>query len=126
MFILIPFELFCVFLTLYEIKNEGFAGEFLESIKKMNDMMTKSFLSYVDLKKKAKIDIISEQKDLEKGIQEPNSEQCYESNLVFCNKRAQIKTRRDGTTIQPRYVFEPRSVIILLSLPTPSGSMKFI
>lgn len=30
--------------------------------------MTKSFLSYVDLKKEAQIDICSEDKDLEKGV----------------------------------------------------------
>lgn len=39
----------------------------------MNDLMTNSFLSYVDLKKQAKMDIKSEEIDLEKGIQEPNT-----------------------------------------------------
>lgn len=37
----------------------------------MNDLMTKSFLSYVDLKKQAKVDIESEEIDIELGIQEP-------------------------------------------------------
>lgn len=36
----------------------------------MNDLMTKSFLSYVDLKKQAQIDIKSEETDIELGIQE--------------------------------------------------------
>ncbi|CAH1413586.1 unnamed protein product [Lactuca virosa] len=66
------------------MKNEGFAGGFLKSTKKMNDLMTKSFISYVDLKKQAKIDINSEQTDLEKGTQEPNitpSDEAYLSKF---------------------------------------------
>ncbi|KAL8200438.1 hypothetical protein R6Q57_011777 [Mikania cordata] len=37
----------------------------------MNDLMTKSFLSYAELKKQAQIDIKSQEKDIELGIQDP-------------------------------------------------------
>lgn len=37
----------------------------------MNDLMTKSFLSYAELKKQAQIDIKTEEKDIEMGFQDP-------------------------------------------------------
>lgn len=50
------------------------AGGFCKLITKMNDLMTKSFLSYVDLKKQAKKDIEAEI-DLEASQLNPSDEQ---------------------------------------------------
>lgn len=79
------------------MKNKGFACRFLKSTKKMNEMMTKLFLSYVDLKKQPKIDINSENGSQKRYTR---SQQCCGLNLGFYNKHDQIKTQRDGTTIQ--------------------------
>ncbi|KVI02852.1 syntaxin-112 [Cynara cardunculus var. scolymus] len=47
----------------------------------MNDLMTKSFLSYVELKKQTRIDIKSEETDIEKGNQEQKIAPSDETNL---------------------------------------------
>lgn len=51
-----------------------FAGSCLQIIAKMNDLMTKSFLNYVDLKKQAMKDLESEP-DIEMGQLDPTDEQ---------------------------------------------------
>ncbi|XP_075655216.1 syntaxin-112-like [Castanea sativa] len=53
---------------------ESFKGGFCKLIAKMNDLMTKSFLSYVELKKQAKKDIEAEI-DLEASQLNPSDEQ---------------------------------------------------
>ncbi|KAI3813543.1 hypothetical protein L1987_18269 [Smallanthus sonchifolius] len=47
----------------------------------MNDLMTKSFLSYAELKKQAQMDIKSEEKDIELGFQDQNISPSDEVNL---------------------------------------------
>ncbi|KAI3682193.1 hypothetical protein L2E82_50056 [Cichorium intybus] len=56
-------------------------GAFLKSTKKVNDLMTKSFVSYVDLKKQAQIEIDLEDKDVEKGNQEQKITPSDEADL---------------------------------------------
>ncbi|KAI3712884.1 hypothetical protein L1987_71453 [Smallanthus sonchifolius] len=47
----------------------------------MNDLMTKSFLSYAELKKQAQMDVKSEEKDVELGFQDPKISPSDEVNL---------------------------------------------
>ncbi|KAI3699413.1 hypothetical protein L2E82_43699 [Cichorium intybus] len=65
----------------------------------MNDLMTKSFLSYVDLKKQAQIDIDSEDKDLEKGNQEQKITPSDEADLSkFFQEVDAIKSNMEEIT----------------------------
>ncbi|KAI3665450.1 hypothetical protein L6452_44077 [Arctium lappa] len=65
----------------------------------MNDLMTKSFLSYVELKKQTRIDNKSEETDIEKGVQEQKITPSDESNLTnFFQEVDAIKSNMEEIT----------------------------
>ncbi|XP_071692241.1 syntaxin-112-like [Rutidosis leptorrhynchoides] len=65
----------------------------------MNDLMTKSFLSYVDLKKQAKIDVESEERDIELGFQEPKMSPSDVTHLsIFFQEVDAIKSTMEEIT----------------------------
>nr|XP_043608788.1 syntaxin-112 [Erigeron canadensis] len=65
----------------------------------MNDLMTKSFLTYVDLKKQTQLDIKSEERDLEMGIQEPEINPSDETHLSkFFQEVESIKSTMEEIT----------------------------
>ncbi|KAK1439155.1 hypothetical protein QVD17_04970 [Tagetes erecta] len=65
----------------------------------MNDLMTKSFLSYADLKKQAQIDIKSEEKDIELGFQDPKLSPTDDLYLcIFFQEIEAIKSNMEEIT----------------------------
>ncbi|XP_071701611.1 syntaxin-112-like [Rutidosis leptorrhynchoides] len=65
----------------------------------MNDLMTKSFLNYAELKKQAKIDIESEEHDIELGFQEPKFSASDETHLTkFFQEVDSIKSTMEEIT----------------------------
>lgn len=69
----------CGFCLLYEI-NEFFAGGFCKIIAKMNDLMTRSILGYVELKKQA-------QKDLQVELDIESNETSLSSSMKSTESR---------------------------------------
>ena len=76
------------------IFSGNFTGRDLETVAEMNDLMTKSFLSYVELKKQVEMDLEAEA-DIEKGKLEPKDE---ENLSQFFEEVAAIKTVMEEIT----------------------------
>ncbi|KAM0057506.1 putative target SNARE coiled-coil domain, syntaxin domain-containing protein [Helianthus debilis subsp. tardiflorus] len=71
-------------------------GFLKKEIKKMNDLMTKSFLSYVDLKKQGQTD---KENDIELGVQDPKLSPADELNLSkFFQEIDAIKSTMEEVT----------------------------
>lgn len=70
-------------------------GSCCKILAKMNDLMTQSFLNYVELKKQASKDIESELRDVERGQLSPKDEQ---NLLHFFKEVASIKVEMEEIT----------------------------